>query len=78
MMSVTAKGCIMFIKGNIDSVNTLLEGSKELITEDVRQRISIGMENRGFILSTACSIAPKVPKEKIQMLSKLARQHGQY
>ena len=68
----------MFIKGNIDSVNTLLNGSGEQITEDVRYRLATGMKNRGFILSTACSIAPKVPREKIKMLSVLAKEFGQY
>jgi uroporphyrinogen decarboxylase len=68
----------MFIKGNIDSVNTLLEGSEEQITEDVKQRIACGMKNQGFILSTACSIAPKVPEENVQMLSRLVKKFGQY
>jgi len=68
----------MFIKGNIDSVNTLLEGSEEQITEDVKQRIECGMKNNGFILSTACSIAPKVAEENVQMLSRLAKKFGQY
>ena len=68
----------MFIKGNIDSVNTLLEGSEELITEDVKQRLACGMKNQGFILSTACSIAPKVPEENVQMLSRLVKKFGQY
>ncbi|MEN8231035.1 MAG: uroporphyrinogen decarboxylase family protein, partial [Bacteroidota bacterium] len=45
----------MFIKGNIDSVNTLLNGTELTIREDVVNRIQIGMKNRGFILSTACS-----------------------
>ena len=68
----------MFIKGNIDSVNTLLMGSEEQITEDVKKRLATGMKNKGFILSTACSIAPKVPKEKVQMISTLAQKFGQY
>ncbi len=68
----------IFIKGNIDSVHTLLKGDKALITSDVRKRIEIGKQYPGFILSTACSIAPKVPTEHIKMLSKLAQQYGKY
>ena len=68
----------MFIKGNVDSVNTLLNGSDEKITNDISERIRIGMQNNGFILSTACSIAPKVKKENIQILSKIARNIGIY
>ena len=68
----------MFIKGNVDSVNTLLKGTEETITKDVVKRINIGMKNKGFILSTACSIAPKVPKENVQILTKLAKEYGVY
>ncbi|MEN8226696.1 MAG: uroporphyrinogen decarboxylase family protein [Bacteroidota bacterium] len=68
----------MFIKGNIDSVNTLLNGTELTIREDVVKRLQIGMQNRGFILSTACSISPKVPKERIQILAKLAQEFGDY
>ena len=59
-----------FIKGNIDSVNTLSSENQEVIIEDVKKRLAIGKRNTGFILSTACSIAPKVKKENIQLLRK--------
>jgi uroporphyrinogen-III decarboxylase len=68
----------MFIKGNIDSVNTLLKGNEALIRKDVESRLQIGMQNPGFILSTACSIAPKVEKEKVQLLAKIVRESGVY
>ncbi len=68
----------MFIKGNVDSVNTLLKGTEEVIVKDVVKRLNIGMQNKGFILSTACSIAPKVPKENVQILAKLAKEYGVY
>ena len=61
-----------FIKGNIDSVNTLLAEDQNVIIEDVKKRLEIGTRNPGFILSTACSIAPTVKKENIQLLRKLA------
>jgi Uroporphyrinogen decarboxylase (URO-D) len=60
-----------FIKGNIDSVHTLLNGSDEDIINDVKNRIRIGSKGSGFILSTACSIAPEVKREKIQLLRKI-------
>ena len=68
----------LFIKGNVDSVNTLLDGSDEKVNNDISERIRIGMQNRGFILSTACSIAPKVTKENVQILSKIVRDIGNY
>ncbi len=68
----------IFIKGNVDSVNTLLSDDDEKIKNDVSERIKIGMENKGFILSTACSIAPKVQKKNVQVLSKIVSEIGNY
>jgi MtaA/CmuA family methyltransferase len=65
-----------FIKGNIDSVNTLLSGSKDQILEDARQRIEIGKRHGGFILSTACSIAPGVRRENILLLREAVERWG--
>lgn len=68
----------VFIKGNIDSVNTLLFGDEDKITREVKEIIEIGKEGGGFILSTACSIAPKVPADNIKILLKLIEEFGKY
>ena len=69
----------IFIKGNIDSVNTLLLGDDEKVCRDVGKIIEIGKrKGKGFILSTACSIAPKVSKEHLLMLSQLVEEQGYY
>ncbi|MCB0745166.1 MAG: hypothetical protein KDC67_14755 [Ignavibacteriae bacterium] len=60
-----------FIKGNIDSVNILLNGTKADIEKDVINRINTGTKKPGFILSTACSIAPEVKKENIKLLNEI-------
>jgi hypothetical protein len=65
-----------FIKGNIDSVNTLLNGSKDIILEDARKRIEIGKEGGGFILSTACSVAPRVDRSKLLLLREAVEKWG--
>ena len=65
-----------FIKGNIDSINLLLFGSNEEILEDARRRIEIGRHNGGFILSTACSIAPHVKRDKILLLKEAVERWG--
>lgn len=65
-----------FIKGNIDSVNTLLNGSKETILGDARSRIEVGKEGGGFILSTACSVAPRVEREKLLLLREAVNRWG--
>ena len=68
----------LFIKGNIDPVNTLFKGSKDAVKMDVGARLKTGMKNPGFILSSACSIAPKTPAENILLLSSLIEKYGYY
>jgi hypothetical protein len=65
-----------FIKGNIDSVNTLLFGSHETVLNDARTRIEIGKEGGGFILSTACSVAPRVDRSKLLLLREAVEKWG--
>jgi len=67
-----------FIKGNIDPVNILLKGSKETVKKDVIERLHIGKPNGGYILSSACSVAPNTPAENIEMLSETAEEYGRY
>ncbi|NCS89873.1 MAG: hypothetical protein GW789_14215, partial [Ignavibacteria bacterium] len=68
----------VFIKGNIDPVNTLLYGNKKQIEEDVLWRLKTGKTGGGYILSSACSIAPNTPPENIQLISELAEKYGAY
>lgn len=67
-----------FIKGNIDPVNTLLLGSTDQIIKDVEWRINVGKEKGGYILSSACSVAPKTPPQNIELLSELVETFGKY
>lgn len=68
----------VFIKGNIDSVNTLLFGDEKKVVNDIKEVIEIGKSGGGFILSTACSIAPMVKRENIQLLRELIDNFGVY
>lgn len=65
-----------FIKGNVDSVNILLFGTDNDIIADAKTRIGIGKSVGGFILSTACSIAPRVKREKILLLKEAIERWG--
>lgn len=67
-----------FIKGNIDPVNTLLLGSKEQIKKDVEWRINVGKASGGYILSSACSVAPRTSPQNIELLSELVETYGKY
>jgi uroporphyrinogen-III decarboxylase len=64
----------IFIKGNIDPVHTLLWGDPASIGRDALRRIAIGSPGGGYILSTACSIAPRTPRENVMVLREVAEE----
>ena len=65
-----------FIKGNLDSVNLLLAGTAESIEKEVNAILESTSTWPGFILSTACSIAPEVKKENIKILRSIIDKRG--
>lgn len=67
-----------FIKGNIDPVNTMLNGSRKDVVRDATYRLTIGKPGGGYILSTACSVAPGTPAENIEVLYETVLRHGSY
>lgn len=71
-------GSRVFIKGNVDPVNVMLNGTPETVQDDAEYRIDVGKPGGGFILSTACSIAPHTRKENVQVLARVARKRGVY
>jgi len=71
-------GSKMFIKGNIDSINSLLYADDAKAECDILKIIETGKRGGGFILSTACSIAPMVSSERLDMLSELINKAGSY
>lgn len=68
----------MFIKGNLDPVNTVLFGTSDDVRRAARERIRIAAPGGGYILSTACSVAPAAPPENIMVLHETAEEWGQY
>lgn len=67
--AVRILGSKAFIKGNLDSVNELLHKTPEEVLQIAKDRVKIGREHSGgYILSTACSIAPDVPVKNIEIL----------
>jgi uroporphyrinogen decarboxylase len=68
----------VFIKGNIDPVNVLLKGDRETIQRDVLTRLAIGKKGNRYILSTACSVAPRTPRSNVQLLAELVEEAGWY
>lgn len=68
----------VFIKGNIDSVNVLLHATPDEVKADARRRLDAAMEGGGYILSTACSVAPRVPPENLEVLYDVVEEYGRY
>lgn len=65
-------GSRLFIKGNIDPVNTILRGTPDDCYRDARMRIDIASPGGGYILSTACSVPPHAPAANIEVLARAA------
>ncbi len=71
-------GARVFIKGNIDSVNTLLHKDLDAAKEDMKQRIAWGKPGGGYILSTACSVAPRVQPDRLETVVDMCETYGRY
>jgi len=67
-----------FFKGNLDSVNDILFASDEHFEKAVIKRIRTGMKGSGYILSTACSVAPAVKPGRLKKLVNYAETYGTY
>jgi uroporphyrinogen decarboxylase len=67
----------LFIKGNIDPVHVLLAGDRATVKADAARRLAIGRPGGRYILSTACSIAPRTPRENVAALAEVAQGRGQ-
>ncbi|UCD28027.1 MAG: hypothetical protein JSV03_13145, partial [Planctomycetota bacterium] len=67
-----------FFKGNLDAVNEMLAADDEVFARAVRQRLEIGKPGSGYILSSACSVAPHVKSQRLKMMVDLADQFGRY
>ena len=65
-----------FIKGNIDPVNTLLHGTEKDVRDAVRHRLRVAAPGGGYILSTACSVAPAVRPELLELMSEVTIAEG--
>jgi len=68
----------LFLKGNMNSVSILEYTTKEEVITEASERIEIGKPGGGYILSSACSIAPHVESWKMELLTPLANEIGKY
>lgn len=66
----------LFLKGNLDPVNTLLLGTVDDVRAAARERIAAAAVGGGYILSSACSVAPATPPENLAVLQEVAEESG--
>jgi uroporphyrinogen-III decarboxylase len=66
----------VFFKGNIDAVNTLLKKPREEVRADALARLRAGSPGGGYILSSACSVSPRVPPENLTALVEASKTFG--
>ena len=65
----------IFIKGNVDPVNTLLRGDADKVKHDVGQVLETAAHDMpGFILSSACSVAPPTSPENLKLMVDVCRE----
>ncbi len=68
----------LFIKGNLDPVHVLLRGDVGRVREAARRALEAGMPGGGYILSTACAVAPRTLPENVAALREVAEEFGTY
>lgn len=70
-------GSRLFIKGNLDPVHVLLEGTPDTVHAAARSCIEAAAEGGGYILSSACSVPPHTPPENLEILVGVAESRNQ-
>lgn len=68
----------IFIKGNMNAVELLAYQTHDQVIAQASERIRAGMPGGGYILSTACSVSPRMEPEKLELLTPLAEEIGRY
>jgi uroporphyrinogen-III decarboxylase len=68
----------VFLKGNMNSVELLLAKSERQVVAEATRCLNAARQGGGYILSTACSVAPRVERWKLEMLVPLAEAAGRY
>jgi uroporphyrinogen-III decarboxylase len=68
----------VFLKGNMNSVALLQMKTADEVLAHATDRIESGATGGGYILSTACSVAPGVEPWKLELLTPLAEEIGTY
>jgi hypothetical protein len=65
----------LFIKGNMNSVALLAYKTKDQVIAEATRCLREGAPGAGYILSTACSVAPRVEPWKLELLAEIAESY---
>ena len=68
----------VFLKGNMNSVELLRAKSENEVAAEANRCLKAARAGGGYILSTACSVAPRVEPWKLELLVPLAERGGSY
>ena len=68
----------VFVKGNMNPVEFMKFKTEEEVVAHTTNRITIGKPGGAYILSTACSVAPRTEPWKLELLTLLSEKLGVY
>jgi len=66
----------VFIKGNVDPVNTILNKDVTGAREDIEAVYAVGSKGGQYIMSTACSVPPAAAIENVQQMTACVYEHA--
>ncbi|MBN2455862.1 MAG: hypothetical protein JXB29_04895 [Sedimentisphaerales bacterium] len=66
----------LFIKGNVDPVNTILNKTAAEARRDIEAVYAVGSKGGQYIMSTACSIPPAAPVENVKEMTNCVYEHA--
>lgn len=69
-------GSRLFFKGNMNPVALLGYQTREEVLAEAPRPLTIGKPGAGYILSTACPVAPRAQTWKLELLAPLADELG--
>jgi uroporphyrinogen decarboxylase len=67
----------VFLKGNVDPVRTLLNGTPDDVRRAALERLHLAAPGGAYVLSTACSIPPATPAANIVALREAVEEYVQ-
>lgn len=68
----------VFLKGNLDPVNSLLLATPQTVRDAVARCLRDAAPGGGYILSSACSVAPRTPPENLLVFAEEVEEKGRY